>query len=56
MVWTPLQRDSTRRANALANGLPANFFILNPDLQNGGGNYDSMVVELRRRMAKGLMV
>jgi hypothetical protein len=65
MVWTPLQQDSTRRANALANGLPANFFILNPAVQNGGayvdqnggGNiYDSMVVELRRRMSKGLLV
>ncbi len=65
MVWTPLQRDSTRRANALANGLPANFFVVNPAVQNGGGwvyqngggnYYDSMVVELRRRMAKGLLV
>ncbi|MBP1598733.1 MAG: hypothetical protein H6Q05_4110, partial [Acidobacteria bacterium] len=60
-----LQGDSTRRANAQANGVPVNFFIVNPDVQNGGawiyqnggGNlYDSMVVELRRRMSKGLLV
>ncbi len=65
MVWTPLQRDSTRRGNALANGLPANFFIPQPDVQNGGGwiyqngggnYYDGMTIELRRRMAKGLLV
>jgi len=57
--------DATRRANALAAGLPKNFFMMNPDVQsggawiykNGGGSqYDSMVVELRRRMAKGLLV
>jgi hypothetical protein len=60
-----LQGDSTRRGNAAFNSVPANFFIVNPDVQNGGGwiyqngggnYYDSMVVELRRRMAKGLMV
>jgi hypothetical protein len=60
-----LQGDSTRRGNAAFNGVPANFFIVNPAVQNGGayiyqnggGNYyDSMVVELRRRMAKGLLV
>ncbi|MGA2263248.1 MAG: carboxypeptidase regulatory-like domain-containing protein [Acidobacteriota bacterium] len=57
--------DATRRANALAAGLPANEFIVNPDVlsggayiyKNGGGNYyDSMVVELRRRLSKGLLV
>ena len=60
-----LYGDATRRTNALSAGLPANFFIVNPAVQNGGawiyknggGNmYDSMVVELRRRMAKGLLV
>ncbi len=58
-----LQNDATRRANALAAGLPANFFYVNPYVnsaviyQNGGwSKYDSMVVELRRRMAKGLLV
>jgi hypothetical protein len=57
--------DATRRANALSAGLVKNFFMMNPDVQsggawiykNGGGSqYDSMVVELRRRMAKGLLV
>jgi hypothetical protein len=48
----------------LAAGLPANFFLTNPDLRGGvfmrgnGGytRYDSLVVELRRRMAKGLLM
>lgn len=56
--------DATRRANGLAAGLPANEFIANPDVlggsyiyMNGGGNYyDSMVVELRRRLSRGLLV
>jgi hypothetical protein len=57
--------DATRRANGLAAGLPANEFIVNPDVvgggawiyMNGGGNYyGSMVVELRRRLSKGLLV
>jgi hypothetical protein len=60
-----LYGDATRRANALAAGLPTNEFIVNPDVltggawiyMNGGGNhYDSMVVELRRRLSKGLLV
>ncbi len=58
-----LYSDAGRRANAIAAGLSANFFIPNPYVgtaqiyENGGYNYyDSMVVELRRRMAKGLMV
>jgi hypothetical protein len=61
---TNLHSDATRRANALAAGLPANFFLTNPDLRGGvfmrgnGGytRYDSLVVELRRRMAKGLLM
>jgi hypothetical protein len=57
--------DAARRANGLAAGLPANEFVVNPDVigggawiyMNGGGNhYDSMVVELRRRLSKGLLV
>ncbi|MBZ5495820.1 MAG: carboxypeptidase regulatory-like domain-containing protein [Acidobacteriia bacterium] len=60
-----LQGDATRRANAITAGLPSNFFLLNPTVQNGGGyiygnqgwnKYDSMVVEVRRRLSKGLMV
>jgi len=57
--------DATRRANGLAAGLPGNEFIPNPDVvgggawiyMNGGANYyDSMVVELRRRLSRGLLV
>lgn len=59
-----LYNDATRRANALAAGLPANLFLVNPGLQggafftgNGGYNrYDSGVVEFRRRLAKGLLL
>jgi hypothetical protein len=55
--------DTARRANAVAAGLPVNLFTVNPGVgsaytyKNGGGSqYDAMVVELRRRMAKGLLV
>jgi hypothetical protein len=60
-----LQSDATRRANALAAGLPANFFYVNPTVSSGGAwlstnmgfaRYESMVMELRRRMSKGLLV
>jgi hypothetical protein len=61
-----LQGDINRRNLAYnVAGLPRNFFMMNPDVQNGGawifGNqgwnkYDSMVVEVRRRLSKGLMV
>jgi hypothetical protein len=51
------------RQNALTAGLPANFFRVNPGLNNvlftgnGGFNrYDSGVVEFRRRLSKGLLV
>jgi hypothetical protein len=61
-LWRP---DATRRSNALAAGLPANFFVVNPNVGQGGAwistnggfnQYDSMVVELRRRLSKGLLV
>ena len=60
-----LQSDAARRANALAAGLPANFFYVNPTVSSGGAwlstnggftRYESMVVELRRRMSKGLLM
>ncbi|HUR21720.1 MAG TPA: hypothetical protein VMZ90_12970, partial [Vicinamibacterales bacterium] len=58
-----LYNDATRRANALAAGLPANFFAMNPQVGNanimrstGGGRYHSMQVEYRRRLSKGLLV
>ncbi|MEX2663208.1 MAG: hypothetical protein WD227_14860, partial [Vicinamibacterales bacterium] len=57
-----LDADATRRANALRNGLPANFLIANPDKLGGanvtghGGfsNYNSVQFELRRRLAQGV--
>jgi hypothetical protein len=59
-----LYNDATRRNNAINAGLPPNFFIANPDKQggailNGNGGYtryDSIQIELRRRMSKGLLV
>lgn len=62
---TSFEATSARRANAIANGLPVNFFYVNP-LSNTGGSfivdnsnktwYDSGVIELRRRMSDGLRV
>lgn len=59
-----LEGDVTRRANALAAGLPANFMFVNPT--NIGGAfildntqnswYDSGVIEVRRRLSQGLRV
>jgi len=59
-----LDGNATLRANALAAGLPANFFRVNPDKRGGsilvgnGGHtiYDSAVVEFNRRFAGGLLV
>jgi hypothetical protein len=59
-----LHSDATRRAQALAAGLPTNLFLTNPDLRggvfllsnSGYTRYDSMQVELRRRLSKGLLV
>ncbi|MBY0497814.1 MAG: TonB-dependent receptor [Cyanobacteria bacterium] len=57
-----LMGNATFRANAAAAGVPANFFVANPDLLGGAfmttnigrTTYDSMQVELRRRYAGGL--
>ncbi len=57
-----LMGNATFRANAAAAGVPANFFVANPDLLGGAfittnigsSKYDSMQVELRRRYADGL--
>ncbi len=54
---------ATQRANGIAAGLPSNFFVVNPDklgnanvLMNfGGTTYHAGTVDLRRRMAKGLL-
>jgi hypothetical protein len=61
---TGLDGDATRRANALAAGLPRNFFRANPDVLGGalvtgyGGytKYNAMQVEFRRRLSDGLQV
>ncbi|MCG3146409.1 MAG: hypothetical protein HONDAALG_04472 [Gammaproteobacteria bacterium] len=56
--------NSTFRGNAIAAGLPINFFQVNPGKlggaftveNNGRSYYDAAVVELRRRLSKGLLV
>jgi hypothetical protein len=57
-----LMGNAGLRANAAAAGIPANFFVANPDLLGGAfitsnigeSKYDSLQVELRRRYAGGL--
>ena len=59
-----LHSDATKRANGAKAGMPVNFFMVNPNVRGGatvqgnGGwtHYDSLVVELRRRMSRGLLV
>ena len=53
----------TFRQNAIAAGLPVNFFVLNPDANQANitrsasyTQYDSMQVDLRRRLSRGLPV
>jgi len=57
-----LQGNATFRANALAAGIPANYFVANP-ATNGGATivtavnktrYNAIQMELRRRYANGL--
>jgi hypothetical protein len=56
-----LEGDLTRRQQALAAGLPANFFIPNPDanqvnITDSGAfsDYHALQLELRRRLSNGL--
>jgi carboxypeptidase family protein/TonB-dependent receptor-like protein len=61
---TNLYGNATRLTNAGKANLPVNLFLANPGLQgnvtflgNGGRSYyDSGVVELRRRLSKGLLM
>jgi carboxypeptidase family protein/TonB-dependent receptor-like protein len=61
---TGLYGDATRRKNALDAGLPANFFVANPDLLGGAnltGNggytrYDSLQLDMNKRLSKGIQV
>jgi Carboxypeptidase regulatory-like domain/TonB-dependent Receptor Plug Domain len=62
IMATALDADSARINNALAAGLPANFLVANPHLLGGaevngnGGftNYNSLQLELRKRLSRGL--
>jgi hypothetical protein len=59
---TGLAGDPGRQANAIAAGLPANFFRVNPDMLGGAnatGNrgfskYNSLQLQFRRRLSGGL--
>ena len=58
-----LDGDLTRRTNALAAGIPANFFVVNPAANNvnmttsfGSTRYHALQLEVRRRLSKGLAV
>ncbi|HUI57251.1 MAG TPA: carboxypeptidase-like regulatory domain-containing protein [Bryobacteraceae bacterium] len=54
--------NATQRANAIAAGLPSNFFVVNPGVSSanlltnlGGSTYNAGTVELRRRLSAGLL-
>ncbi len=58
-------QNSSRNANAIAAGLPANFFQVSPTVKEGGSwlktmggrtRYNALQIELRRRLTRGLMV
>jgi hypothetical protein len=56
-----LDNNTTRRNNAIAAGLPANFFVLNPhvnqvNVTDSGAfsDYHAVQIELRRRLSRGL--
>jgi hypothetical protein len=59
-----LSGNAGLRANALAAGLPRNFFVINPDVPAGAfiidnsasSTYDALQVEVRRRMSAGLLL
>ena len=58
-----LHNDGTFRSRALTAGLPANFFVLNPDVDDANvmrniasTRYDALQIDLRRRLAQGLTV
>jgi hypothetical protein len=58
-----LDNDNNRRNLAIAAGLPANFFVVNPDVDDvivtdsgAFSDYHALQIELRRRLSQGLMV
>ena len=57
---TDLDGNATRRNNAIAAGLPANFFVPNPDIDDVNvtdsgafSDYHALQLEVRRRLSKG---
>ncbi|HET7698380.1 MAG TPA: carboxypeptidase-like regulatory domain-containing protein [Vicinamibacterales bacterium] len=60
---TGLSGDPARRTNALAAGLPANLFQLNPDINNanfetnvGRTKYDSLQIDVTKRLSHGFLL
>ena len=58
-----LDGNDGRRQNALAAGLPANHFVLNPDVDDSNvfvsdafSSYDALQIEVRRRLSRGFQV
>ena len=58
-----LHASTTFRANAIKAGLPANFFVMNPAIgaanitrSVNGTKYDSLQIDLRRRLSRGFLV
>jgi hypothetical protein len=58
-----LDGNATRRASAIAAGLPANLFVVNPDVSDVNvwessafSDYHALQIELRRRLSRGLQV
>ena len=56
-----LDGDNTRRTNAIAAGLPANLFVVNPAVTDNTvtdsgafSDYHALQIDLRRRLSKGL--
>ncbi|MFB3853915.1 MAG: carboxypeptidase regulatory-like domain-containing protein [Vicinamibacterales bacterium] len=56
-----LDGNATRRTNALKAGYPANFFVINPDVDDvvvfdsgAFSDYHALQIELRRRWSQGL--
>jgi hypothetical protein len=56
-----LDNNLTRRNNAIRAGLPANFFVLNPDVDDVNvwdsgaySDYHALQIDVRRRLSKGL--
>jgi hypothetical protein len=58
-----LHGSATFRGNALDAGLPANFFVMNPAIDDAnitkalaGTRYNGLQIDLRRRLSRGLLV